>query len=87
MTVVVDQHVRLGVHLASEYVLGADHHGEDDDEDDDGDGVVARHRPYATRRNMPAHFPNLRRRDLTWSPHEVQSPSLRHRPRQLEHVR
>ena len=61
MTAAVGQRVRLGVRLASADVLEAGHHGGGDD----GVVVVGHHRPYANRRSMPAHFPALRRRDLT----------------------
>ena len=61
MMAAVGQHVRLGVRLASVDVLEAGHHGGGDD----GGDVVGHHRPYANRRSMPAHFPDLRSRDLT----------------------
>ena len=78
----VDWRVRLGVHLASGDVPGADHHGGGDDEGDDN----ARHRLYATHRSTRAHFPNLRSHDLTWSPREARSPYLHYLPRQPELV-
>jgi len=87
MMAAVDQRVHPDVRLAFEDALGLDHPGGDDDDGyDDGGYDDDRHRQYASRRSMLAHFLSLRSHCLTWSPREARSHRCR-LPRHLGHVR
>lgn len=67
MMAAVDQRVHPDVRLAFGDALGVGHPGGDDDGYDGDEYADDRHRQYAFRRSMLAHFPNLRNHRLTWS--------------------